>query len=76
VIWFWKVPESVGVCQHETEPKGLWDRPDSGGWTPCALRRDESCKLLVTFCLYRLLLFWIFSVFLTHLDALVFDASN
>lgn len=27
---------------HETEPEGLWDPPDSGGWKPCTRRRDES----------------------------------
>lgn len=29
---------------HETETEGLWDRPDSGGWMPCARRDDESSR--------------------------------
>lgn len=29
---------------YETEPEGLWDRPDSGGWMPCTRRRDESSR--------------------------------
>ncbi|KAG0615845.1 hypothetical protein M758_5G071200 [Ceratodon purpureus] len=32
----------------ETEPEGLWDRPDSGGWMPCARREEESSRPAVS----------------------------
>lgn len=33
---------------HEAEPEGLWNRPESGGWSPCAHRTDKSLSPFVT----------------------------